>query len=213
MSIGTLIILSILAAACSCDITMFGQFMISRPIFVGALFGYILGDTYLGLWIGMIIEMLWINELPMGTAVPVDLTMMTVLSVVWTLMSFKGDSAAAIFALAIAIPFSYLYREIDIAGRLFNTKIMHWVEAGIETGKEYRISLAIFYGIALFFLRASVCYFVFFIVGNLIYKQIYVFLPIEVLFCLKKAWFYLPICGFGVVLYNFKSIRLPSIRK
>lgn len=213
MSTFSLLLLSILAAVCSSDITMFGQFMISRPIFAGALFGYILGDIYLGLWLGMIIEMLWINELPMGSAVPVDLTMMTILSVVWTLISFKGDPSAAIFALVLAIPFSYLYREVDIAGRLFNTKIMHWVENGIENGKEHRITLGIIYGLTFFMLRAITCYFIFFIVGNLIYKQIYAFLPIEILFCLKKAWFYLPICGFGIVLYNFKSIKFPSIRK
>ena len=213
MSVLSLVLLSLLAAICSCDITMFGQFMISRPIFSGALFGYILGDMYIGLWVGMIIEMLWINELPMGSAIPVDLTMMTLLSVVWTLISFKGVQSAAIFALVLAIPFSYLYREVDIAGRLFNTKIMHWVEIGIENGKEHRITLGIIYGLTLFMTRAIVCYFVFFIIGNLIYKEIYAFLPIEILFCLKKAWFYLPICGFGVVLYNFKSIKFPSIKR
>lgn len=213
MSILSLSLLSIAAAICSSDITMFGQFMISRPIFSGALFGYICGDIYLGLWVGMIIEMLWINELPMGTAVPIDLTMMTILSVVWTLMSFKGEPSAAVFALVLVIPFVYLYREVDVAGRLFNTKIMHWVEAGIESGKEYRITYSIILGLVLFLLRSSVCYFVFFLVGGLIYRQIYAFLPLEILFCLKKAWFYLPVFGFGVVLYNFRNIKFPSIRK
>jgi len=213
MSVISLVLLSLLAAICSCDITMFGQFMISRPIFSGALFGYILGDMYIGLWIGMIIEMLWINELPMGSAIPVDLTMMTILSVVWTLISFKGVQSAAIFALVLAIPFSYLYREVDVAGRLFNTKIMHWVENGIENGKENRITLAVIYGLLFFLLRAGICYFVFFTLGGLIYKQIYAFLPMEILFCLKKAWFYLPVFGFGVVLFNFRNIKFPSIKR
>ena len=213
MSVLSLVLLSVLAAICSCDITMFGQFMISRPIFSGALFGYILGDMYIGLWVGMIIEMLWINELPMGSAIPVDLTMMTILSVVWTLISFKGVQSAAIFALVLAIPFSYLYREVDIAGRLFNTKIMHWVEKGIENGKESRITLAIICGLLFFLLRAGFCYFVFFTLGGLISKQIYAFLPMEILFCLKKAWFYLPVFGFGVVLFNFRNIKFPSIKR
>lgn len=213
MGIGTLLLLSILSAICSSDITMFGQFMISRPIFSGALFGYILGDLYLGLWLGMIIEMLWINELPMGTAIPVDLTMMTILAVVWTGSNFKGVQAAGIFALILAIPFAYLYREVDVAGRLFNTKIMHWVETKIEQGKENSITLAMVYGLLLFMLRATICYFVFFILGGLIYRQVYAFLPVEIIFCLKKAWFYLPVFGFGVVLYNFRNIRFPSLRK
>ncbi|MBQ3834143.1 MAG: PTS sugar transporter subunit IIC, partial [Elusimicrobia bacterium] len=95
-----LIAFSLIGAILSADITMFGQFMISRPIFCGPLFGYFLGDIHTGLWLGMIVEMLWINEIPMGVAVPVDLTFMTSISVIWACHFFRGSQEAAILALA-----------------------------------------------------------------------------------------------------------------
>ena len=88
-----LVLFSIIGAILSADITMFGQFMISRPIFCGPLFGFILGDIHTGLWLGMIVEMMWINAIPMGVSVPVDLTMMTSLAVVWACSFFQGNQS------------------------------------------------------------------------------------------------------------------------
>ena len=208
-----LVIFSIIGAILSADITMFGQFMISRPIFCGALFGYILGDVYTGLWLGMIIEMMWVNAIPMGVAVPVDLTMITSLGVIWSCTFFKGSQEAAIFSLTISIPFAYLYKEVDLAGRLFNTKIMHWIEKGIEDGKEQRISNGIYLGLILFLIRTSIMYGLFLFVGGMLYKEMFSYLPIQVIIALKKAWFYLPVFGFGTILYSFKNINIPFIKK
>ncbi len=208
-----IIFLSVIGALCSADITAFGQFMISRPIFCGPLAGYILGDIHTGLWIGMIVEMMWINTIPMGSSVPVDLTMMTILSVSWGCINFIGSQETAIFPLIIAVPFAYLYREVDIAGRLFNTRIMHWIEKGIEQGKEYRITFGIFFGLFLFLLRTSLVYFVFLLIGILFLKEIYAYLPPAVLIGLKKAWYYLPVFGFGAVMYNFRNIRIPFLKR
>ena len=208
-----LVIFSIIGAILSADITMFGQFMISRPIFCGALFGYILGDVYTGLWLGMIIEMMWVNAIPMGVSVPVDLTMITSLGVIWSCTFFKGSQEAAIFSLTISIPFAYLYKEVDLKGRLFNTKIMHWIEKGIEDGKEQRISNGIYLGLFLFLIRTSIMYGLFIFIGGILYKEMFSFLPLQVIIALKKAWFYLPVFGFGAILYNFRNINIPFIKK
>jgi len=208
-----IIIFSIIGAVLSADITMFGQFMISRPIFCGPLFGFLLGDIYTGLWLGMIVEMMWINEIPMGVSVPVDLTMMTSLSVIWACSFFKGSQEAAIFALSVAIPFAYLYKEVDLAGRMFNTKIMHWVEKGVIEGKESRISKGIYLGLIFFFIRSSLMYFILLLLGGLLYKEIYAYVPVQLSIAFKKAWFFLPVFGFGAVLYNFRTIKIPFIKR
>lgn len=208
-----LVLFSFIGAILSADITMFGQFMISRPIFCGPLFGYFLGDIHTGLWLGMIVEMMWINAIPMGVSVPVDLTMMTSLAVIWSCHFFQGSQEAAIFALAVAVPCAYLYREVDLAGRLFNTKIMHWVEKGVEEGDEKRISKGIYLGLLFFFIRTFVMYGLLIFLGGLFYKGIYSYLPIQIVIALKKSWYYLPVFGFGAVLYNFRNIKIPFIKK
>ncbi len=207
-----LIIFAVIGAILSADITMFGQFMISRPIFCGPLFGYLLGDIHTGLWLGIIVEMMWINEIPMGVAVPLDLTVMTSTAVIWACHFFKGSQEAAILALAVAIPFAYLYKEVDISGRKFNTYIMHWVEEGVKDGKEHRISLGIYAGLFFFIIRSSLMYFFIILIGGLLFRQLFSYLPIHIYVALKKAWFYLPVFGFGAVLYNFRSISIPFIK-
>jgi len=208
------IALSFLAAVFSSDITMFGQFMISRPIFCGPFFGFLLGDIHTGLWLGMIVEMIWVNAIPLGCAVPVDLTFMTILAVVWSTVLFQGSQEVAVFALALAVPFAYIYKEVDFAGRLFNTKIMHWVEKGIETGKENRISKGLFLGLFVFIMRTALMYFLFLLLGSLIIKKVFATdIPVYIILALKKAWYYLPVFGFGMVLNNFKNMKIPFIKK
>ncbi len=208
-----LIVFSFIGAILSADITMFGQFMISRPIFCGPLFGYLLGDIHTGLWLGMIVEMMWINEIPMGVAVPVDLTVMTSTATIWACYFFKGSQEAAILALAFAIPFAYLYKEVDLIGRYLNTNIMHWVEKGINEGKEYRISLGIYAGLIFFIIRAAIMYFIIIVIGGLLFRQLFSYMPIHLFVAFKRAWYYLPVFGFGAVLYNFKTIKIPFINR
>ena len=100
-----------------------------------------------------------------------------------------------------------------MAGRLFNTKIMHWIEKGIEDGKEQRISNGIYLGLFLFLIRTSIMYGLFLFIGGILYKEMFSYLPIQVIIALKKAWFYLPVFGFGTILYSFKNINIPFIRK
>ena len=74
------IFLAFIAALCTVDIIVFGQFMICRPIFCASLIGFFMDDIGTALWIGMIVEMIWINTIPMGVAVPIDISSISILS-------------------------------------------------------------------------------------------------------------------------------------
>ncbi|MCL2388831.1 MAG: PTS sugar transporter subunit IIC, partial [Elusimicrobia bacterium] len=211
MIIESALILAIIASICSADTTAFGQFMIGRPIFCGPLFGFLLGDITTGLWIGMIVEMAWTGSVPLGAAVPVDTTSIAILASYWAVKNFTGSQSAAMLALLLAVPVSYIHREIDMLGRNFNTKIMHWVEHGIEQGKEHRISLGLFTGLFLFLFRGFAFYFVFMVVGSWIFQSIYPQMNVVMRLALVEAWYIMPVVGFGVVLYNFKNIKIPFI--
>jgi len=208
MTITILLILVCVAVLCSLDMTAFGQFMISRPIFCGPLFGWLLGDITTGLWVGMIVEMVWINAIPLGVAVPIDISSITILAVFWSTKNFAQTSeiqAAAVWGIVLAIPFAYLYKEMEIAGREFNVKIMRWVERGVQEGKESRINKGIFLGLLLFVARLFVFYLVAMLVCDFIYQGVFFQFTPFVRLGLKKAWYILPVLGFGAALHNFRS--------
>jgi PTS system mannose-specific IIC component len=156
----------------------------------------------------MITEMIWINAIPMGVAVPIDISLASILSTFWVCKYFGGLREAAIWGLILAVPFTYLYRWIDVGGRSFNIKIMHWVEKGIQNEKYGRINLGIISGLFFFVLRAFLFYMFAMIIGGWIYANIYLQFPELVLEGFKKAWYLLPISGFGMVIHNFMSKKL-----
>lgn len=213
MIIESTIILALIAALCSLDITAFGQFMICRPIFCAPLFGYLMGDISTGLWIGMIVEMVWINAIPMGAAVPIDIASISINATFWACKYYPGIQEAAICALMFSIPFAYFYKEIDINGRNRNIGLMRWVEKGVQAGKEWRINAGIFLSLFLFLLRAFAFYLIVMLLGGVIFQLLYLQMPGFVVAGFKKAWYLLPILGFGAVLYNFKNIRIPFIKR
>ncbi len=59
-----------LAGGILCLDRIFPQVMISRPVVAGPLVGWILNDPYTGFLCGALIELLWIDRLPIGTYVP-----------------------------------------------------------------------------------------------------------------------------------------------
>jgi mannose/fructose/N-acetylgalactosamine-specific phosphotransferase system component IIC len=211
--IENIFILALIASVCALDVTAFGQFMLCRPIFCAPLFGYLMGDINTGLWMGMIVELVWINSLPLGVAVPVDVVSISVLSVFWVCKFFPGSQSAGVWSIFFAVPFAYFYRELDVLGRNFNIRIMHWVENGVKNGKESRISYGIFLGIIIFLTRIYLFYIVVMIVGGWLFQGIYLQFPAIVAAGFKKAWYLLPICGLGAALYNFRNVRLPIARK
>lgn len=60
------LLLILLGGLLALDGTSVGQFMVSRPLIAGTLTGWILGDPFLGLLVGGLIELYFIPTFPVG---------------------------------------------------------------------------------------------------------------------------------------------------
>ena len=76
----TSIWISIVAAIISLDVTACWQIMISRPIIIGPVIGYLCGDFSHGIITGAMLELIWINTLPLGASIPLDAAATTVVA-------------------------------------------------------------------------------------------------------------------------------------
>jgi mannose/fructose/N-acetylgalactosamine-specific phosphotransferase system component IIC len=195
--------LSLLAAIIGLDVTAFGQFMISQPIICGPIFGYIMGDMKTGLWIGMIVELLWVKVIPMGAAIPHNYTAIAIFAIFWGIRSGICSNSVFILSLLVAIPLGMLFRPLDIWMRYMNVKVVHWVDDNIKRGNEDAIGFGIGIGIFLFFLRSFIFYIILFYPGLLIVRLIYHKLPMFAINGLNICWWVLPVAGFGMMFYNF----------
>ena len=73
-----LFFVSLLGGIFVSDATAIGQLMVSRPIFCGPVIGLLLGDFVTGLYVGILMELLWISVVPLGNSVPPDSTVVAV---------------------------------------------------------------------------------------------------------------------------------------
>ncbi|UCG29749.1 MAG: PTS sugar transporter subunit IIC [candidate division WOR-3 bacterium] len=66
------ILLSLLGAVIILDKYALGEFGISQPIITGAIFGAIFGDVWFGIFLGGMIQLVFLGGLPIGRDIPPD---------------------------------------------------------------------------------------------------------------------------------------------
>src|SRR5579859_5196671 len=120
--------ISILLAFLSLDVEAAGQIMVSRPIATGPLVGWLLGHPAIGLEMGALIELIWIGDLSVGAHLPIDLTMLTGVSVSFACELVNGKyppEAAMTYAMGIAIPLAAMSTEVEILISKLNVRWVH----------------------------------------------------------------------------------------
>ena len=114
----TQIILLSFCGGLLCLDRIFIQAMISRPIIIAPIIGLILNNPYTGLIIGAMIEMFWIDRVPIGVYIPPNDSLVAVLATsVAILVGQKlGNVSPELIAFSILlfIPFGILAKQIDI---------------------------------------------------------------------------------------------------
>ena len=107
-----------------------GTTLLGRPLVLGPLVGWVLGDVHQGAAIGATLELIFMGNIKVGAAIPPDVITGGVLGTAFAIQSGKG----AAVALALAIPISLL-AEMVLSGlfvfrSVFNKKFMEYAEAG-----------------------------------------------------------------------------------
>jgi mannose/fructose/N-acetylgalactosamine-specific phosphotransferase system component IIC len=161
---------AVAAGVIGLDRTAAGQFMISQPIVAGPLAGLLLGDFTAGCIIGLTVELVWVLDLPVGTFVPADTTVITIASV--GIAAFAG-TGAGLSAIGFSILFTLLMVPVAmradqlvrnangrIVGALLNRPVKHTSES---------LGPAQVAGLAMFFLKSFALAFVFTALGVIAY--------------------------------------------
>jgi PTS system mannose-specific IIC component len=205
-----ILLIALFAAVAHLDVTAIGPVMLSRPLVCASVLGWFLGDIKIGVWIGIIVELLWTSIIPMGASILLDTSVLSIFTISVGKISGCGDNAIYIIALAIAIPVAVVFRKLEIAQRYFNIKIVHWAEQGILHGDEKRISHGIYAGLALYFLKGFVFYAVLLYPAAFLVKYIFSCLSKTAVAGLNISLIVLPVVGLGIFLSSFHNKFLGS---
>ncbi len=140
MELDKIFLISLIAVILELDAYYIGMFLISQPIIIGGITGHILGNIQAGIIIGSIVQLIWINNPPVGAFVPPSTTTISFISTVYAVIFLKilsnaNRDAIFMFSLLIGIPCGYFVGQMDIWHRKINVKIIHLFEDKIKQCK------------------------------------------------------------------------------
>jgi len=150
--------LGLLGGVLALDRTALLQTMASRPLVGATLAGYLLGQLELGLLSGLLLELLWLMDLPVGASVPPDEAVSGVLAGAFAVAAPEAWSpeARAACGVLLAVPAGFAGRWVDVAVRRWNGGLYLGVARALEQGEPVRLARAQWLG-ALRFFCAGAC--------------------------------------------------------
>jgi len=148
------LLIALIGGIVDLDSTATWQFMISQPIVAAPLTGLFLGNMFgeaaaglkLGLMVGTILQLIWIEQLPLGMNVPPDAALASVLSVALGFIaghgyeSYSEREVCYTIALLLAVALGLLGRSLDMFVRRLNTGIDSWVSQKVENNQLWAIA-------------------------------------------------------------------------
>lgn len=212
-------LLSIIAALLELDAYYIGMLLISQPIIIGGITGIILGNPGAGIIMGSIVQLIWINNPPVGAFVPPSTTTISFISAVYSIIFFKllsnaNQDAIFMFSLLIGIPTGYFVGQIDIWHRKLNIKIIHFFENKIKQGKTSYLILIHLISIFIKFISNIGLFILIIVFGISLAEKIYLSLPLQLIRALSISFWIMPVVGLAVVfnmLYSKEGARVHGI--
>lgn len=173
-----------------------GQHMLDRPIIIGPLVGFIMGDPMVGLFIGGELELVWMGLVGIGTSTPPDVVVGSALA---TALAIR-TGASYETTLALAIPISLLAQAGAIGVCILNTVFAHRADACAEKGDYRGVEISNWMGSALYFAFKFLMVFIGFLIGSDLITRIVENIPAVIQSGLGQSGNLLPALGVAMLI-------------
>jgi len=205
-----IILISIVGGLLCLD-RVFIQAMISRPIIIAPVIGSILGDPYAGLIIGAILELFWIDRVPIGIYIPPNDSIAAAMAASTAILTSQalGIVTKELMALSIllAIPFGILAKKMDVKIIESNNILSDQALDDAKALDIRAIERKTYLGLA----KVSIFYIVLLFILQLIFIPVLIWiypkLPVQVNAMLSLTYYFLPLVGIAVALNTIKLRR------
>ena len=169
-------IVSVTGGALLLDRTAAFQTMVSRPLVAAPLIGWVLGNPLMGLAIGVVLEIIFIGDPPVGSHIPVNETALAVVitSVTATALDaggspglhevrYFGITGALLLLpplLLVVVPLNMIYQRADALTRRLNAGFFYAAARSLEEGVPVSLMKENLKGLLLFFLTGTAAMFI-----------------------------------------------------
>src|SRR4051812_34861993 len=195
---------AIWAGVIAFDITGFGPTMMAQPLVAGPWFAWLLGQVQVGVVIGGIVQLIWMDVSPIGVGVPFDTTAVTLLAGYWSCQHPICGIPQMMLALTLAVPFGYLFCRVDSYARRVNTLIARRLESTPDAYLSASLAGGIIAGLGWSWLRYAATYALVMWAGDRFWLWMARYpIPVWAIQGFQVAAYLLPIAGLGVALELF----------
>ncbi len=205
---------SLLGAFCALDRTAAFQLMFSRPLIAATLGGVLAGNLEIGLLIGVSLEFYFLNEIPVGTNIPTDDTLLA-LAAGGTAAALSGLPAnarldaktLALMVLLTVLPWAAFTRKLDSWVRVRNARLIDEMETRLlacESASAINFHL---HGILNFYGAAAVALGLMMTSSLLLVPLLLFFLPAWVWPLTDRLLLVFPVVGIAGLLCNMNQKR------
>ncbi|MFO7569217.1 MAG: PTS sugar transporter subunit IIC [Smithellaceae bacterium] len=203
----TILLISVFGGLMCLD-RVFIQLMISRPIVIAPVIGIALGAPYAGLLIGAMLELFWIDRVPIGIYVPPNDSIAAVVAVSIAAQAGRtpGGVTPELIALAVllAIPCALLARIMDIRIIASNDRLSDHALDDAKNGDMRAIERKNYMGLAKVFLFYVLFLFVFQWLLVPLVSWGFPILPDALRTVLGMTFYFLPLLGIAVAVHTIK---------
>ena len=196
------LIAGLIYALLALDHMAMGPFMLSRPIVVGPVLGWYLGDAPMGFLIGSVVELMWMNVVQVGVW-PIDPSVIAALSTVWTSLAGRTDRAAVTASLLLAIPCGLVVRHVDLWFRQQNDVLTPWVIRQFEENHRSVVARAVFFAQGFWMLKTWVVFLALAVLGRTALDRFFQVCPASLAQSFDFTGRVLPLAGFCAALNYF----------
>ena len=190
---------------------VFIQAMISRPIIIAPVIGSILGNPYAGLIIGAILELFWIDRIPIGIYIPPNDSIAAAMAASTAILTSQalGIVTKELMALSIllAIPFGILAKKMDVKIIESNNVLSDQALDDAKALNIRAIERKTYLGLAKVFIFYIVLLFILQLIFIPVMIWIYPKLPVQVNAMLSLTYYFLPLLGIAVAINTIKLRR------
>lgn len=205
---------SLLGAVCALDRTAALQVMFSRPLVAATLGGVLAGNWEIGLLIGVSLELYFLSEMPVGTNIPTDDTLLALaaggaaaaLSGLPANAMLDSKSLALVVLLAV-LPWAGFTRKLDSWVRVRNSRLIDEMETRLLAGENGSAINFHLYGILHFYGAAVIALGLIMVSSLLLVPLLLFLLPVWAWPLTDRLLLVFPVAGIAGLLSNMNQKR------
>jgi len=196
------------------DQTAVLQILISQPLVAGSIIGWLLGDIRLGLHLGLLLQLLWLNQIPVGGAKIPEGNLASVIAVilVFNTRFWMTDYPHTLIlgVLLYALLISYLGTKLITVIRNKNVYFLDKAIKGLEKGKIRALGEMTALALAVHFITLALTIYLSVRIGVVLFNGFLPHIPIEWDSSFRYIEYAIMGSGVGLTLnlYNEKRIQL-----